>query len=232
MGKLGDLMILNLLWIICSIPIFTIGASTTAVYYVTMKMARDEGSGTIREFFHSFKENFKQATAIWLIMLGVGILLVFDLWFVTENPMAIPGGFQKVMMVVFIAFLMIYLLMATYVFPLQARFYNPVKRTLFNSFFMSIRHLLNTIGILVVDVLVILGAYFSMFYAPPIFTLMFLFGFPLIAWINSYIFNHVFSRYIPNQEEQGDREQGPAILDDDNKEVEEALRSLKQNSNE
>ena len=58
-GKLGDLIVLNILWTICSIPIFTIGASTTAVYYVTLKLVRDEDDSTIKAFFRSFKSNFK-----------------------------------------------------------------------------------------------------------------------------------------------------------------------------
>ena len=61
-GKLGDLILLNILWTICSIPIFTIGASTTAVYYVTLKLVRDEDSSTIKGFFHSFKSNFKHCS--------------------------------------------------------------------------------------------------------------------------------------------------------------------------
>lgn len=75
-GKFGDLIILNVLWFVCSIPIFTIGASTTAVYYVTLKLARNDDGYTIRSFFKSFKENFKQATIIWLIMLAVGLSLI------------------------------------------------------------------------------------------------------------------------------------------------------------
>lgn len=74
-GKLGDLILLNILWIVCSIPVFTIGASTTAVYYVTLKLVRDEGDSTIRSFFHSFKGNFRQATAIWMVLLAAGIVL-------------------------------------------------------------------------------------------------------------------------------------------------------------
>ena len=68
-GKLGDLMILNILWVICSIPIFTMGASTTAVYYVTMKLVRGDDGYTLRNYFKSFKDNFKQATVICLLML-------------------------------------------------------------------------------------------------------------------------------------------------------------------
>ena len=61
-GKLGDLILLNILWIVCSIPVFTIGASTTAVYYVTLKLARDEGDSTIRSFFHSSSQFLRKAS--------------------------------------------------------------------------------------------------------------------------------------------------------------------------
>ena len=62
-GKLGDLVLLNLLWLVCCIPVFTAGAATTAVYYVTLKLVRDEDDSTIKSFFRSFIQNFKQATA-------------------------------------------------------------------------------------------------------------------------------------------------------------------------
>ena len=84
-GKLGDLILLNILWIVCSIPVFTIGASTTAVYYVTLKLVRDEGDSTIRSFFHSFKGNFRQATAIWMILLAAGIVLGLSLIHILRN---------------------------------------------------------------------------------------------------------------------------------------------------
>ena len=80
-GKLGDLVLLNLLWLVCCIPVFTAGAATTAVYYVTLKLVRDEDDSTIKSFFRSFIQNFKQATAIWLLILLAGSLVAFDLWF-------------------------------------------------------------------------------------------------------------------------------------------------------
>ena len=81
MGKFCDILLLNILWTLCSVPIVTIGASTTAVYYVTLKLVRDEEGPTVRSFFRSFKENFKQATVIWLILLVAGLLIGFDLYF-------------------------------------------------------------------------------------------------------------------------------------------------------
>ena len=69
---------LNILWFICCLPIVTIGASTTALFYVTMKMVRNEEGNITRNFFHSFKENFKQSTLVWLMLLALGIILGID----------------------------------------------------------------------------------------------------------------------------------------------------------
>ena len=63
---------LNILWLICSLPVFTIGASTTALYYVTLKMAEDRDEGLTGMFFRAFRQNFVPATKIWLILLAVG----------------------------------------------------------------------------------------------------------------------------------------------------------------
>ena len=200
-GKLGDLIILNILWIVCSIPVFTAGASTTAVYYVTLKLVRDEDDSTIRSFFRSFKSNFKQATAIWLILLAAGIVLGFDFWFFVSGQMPINGALRTVLTAASGGLLLIYLFILTYVFALQSRFYNPVKRTLFNAFFMSVRHLLQTIGIIALDVLTAAAAYFGVFFLPQVAMLLILFGFPLIAFINSYFFTAIFQKYMPKKEE-------------------------------
>ena len=69
---------LNILWLICCLPIFTIGASTTALYYTSFKIAKDEGSFITTMFFRSFRQNFRQATVIWLIMLVTGLILGAD----------------------------------------------------------------------------------------------------------------------------------------------------------
>lgn len=69
---------LNILWLVCSLPIVTIGASTTALFYVTLKMAEDRDDGLTRMFFKAFRENFKPATKLWLILLAVGSFLAAD----------------------------------------------------------------------------------------------------------------------------------------------------------
>jgi uncharacterized membrane protein YesL len=210
-GKFGDLIILNILWLICSIPIFTIGASTTAVYYVTLKLVRDDDGYTIRSFFKSFKENFKQSTAIWLILLAVGMILGVDLYFFTRLYTG-SGSFRTVMLTVFLAMVLIYAAVFTYIFPLQARFFNTVKRTFFNAFFMSLRHLFRTIGLITIDGVLIAAAF--VFMIPPMLMVFMLFGFPLLAFINSYILAPVFSLYIPEEEQKSD-ELRPLFADEE-----------------
>lgn len=78
MLKLSYGCYLNLLWFVCSLPVFTLGAATAALYDVTLRMARGEEPGLTRRFFQAFRENFRQATTLWLILLGVGALLGLD----------------------------------------------------------------------------------------------------------------------------------------------------------
>lgn len=224
-GKLGDLILLNILWIICCIPVVTIGAATTAVYYVTLKLARNEEDSTIKSFFRSFRDNFKQATMIWLVLLAFGIILGFDFWFFYSGRISMGGTVRNILTAVFAGFLMIYLFVLTYVFPLQARFYNPVKRTLFNAFFMSIRHLFQTIGIVAMDILIVVGSYLSLFYLPQVSMLLFLFGMPLIAFANSYFFTAIFKRYTPREEEPSGGLR--PLFEDEDEAMQEAIRSLK-----
>lgn len=196
-GKFFDIMILNILWTICSIPIVTMGASTTAVYYVTLKLVRDEeGTSTWRDFFKSFKENFKQATAIWLILLLVGAVLAGDVYIFTML-MTGSSNLRTFLIAIFVGFAIVYAGILTFVFPLQSRFYNPVKRTLFNAFFMSIRHFLNTLGILAIDAAI---PFIAITVGTVLQPILFLFGFPLIAYINSFLLAPIFAKYMPKKE--------------------------------
>lgn len=197
-GKFFDVIILNVLWVVCSLPIVTVGASTTAVYYVTLKLVRDEEGSTVKGFFKSFKENFKQSTIIWLILLGAGLILAFDLWF----AMALPAEMSKIrtlLMAVFMGLLITYGGIFLYVFPLQAKFYNPVKRTLFNAFFMAIRYFPATLGMLAISVVI---PVLALFYVPMLIPVLFMFGFALFAFINSFMLVGIFDRYIPKEEQQ------------------------------
>ena len=114
MGRVADLILLNILCILCCIPIVTAGASITALYYVTLKMARDEESYIIRSFFRSFKQNFKQATIINVILLLTGAVLFIDLRIAKGGS----GMLYKGLFTLFIAFAIIYALILLYILSL------------------------------------------------------------------------------------------------------------------
>ena len=140
MGRLGDMIVLNLLWLVCSIPVVTIGASTTALYYCTLKYVRNEDYGDFRMFFRSFKQNFRQATIIWIPMLLIAAVLGFDFWFFGQL-MAGSGTVKFFLQAVVLAMIIVWSFVFLYVWPVLSRFENTTKNTILNAILMSIRHL-------------------------------------------------------------------------------------------
>lgn len=199
MGHVADLVILNILFIVCCIPIVTIGASFTAMYYVTLKIVRGEEAYIVRSFFKSFKENFKQATIIHVIMLVAGIILFCDLR-ITVN---MTGTLSNVLYCILIAFSLLYAILLLYIYPVLAKFYNSIKNTFNNAFLMSIRHLPYTVLMLVISALPIIP-----FFVPnaqlqsTTVMLIVLLGFALVACCNSFFFRKIFDHYIPQEEEE------------------------------
>ncbi len=217
-GKFWDVLILNILWLICSIPIFTIGASTTAVYYVTLKLARDDDGYTIRSFFHSFKQNFRQATIIWLILLLTGIILIADLWFVLTANIVPAGTLRILATALFLGLLIVWFVVLTYVFPVLARFYGTVRQTITNAFLLSVRYILYTIGIVLIDAVVVVLTITSL----PVLTML---GFALIAFLNSFLLEGVFKKIIP-KEERDPQEMRPLFADEENTDGEEPIYQM------
>lgn len=209
-GKFADLMLLNLLWVVCSIPIVTMGASTTAVYYVTLKLVRDEEGYIARSFFKSFKENFKQSTIIWLIMLVMTVVLVVDLRIYLSSGSL--STFNRVLSILFFALSIIFVLVSLYIFPIQSKFINPIKRTFINAFFMSIRHLPYSILMLVSNIGLL---YIAIFLVPQITMVLIIFGFPLFAFVNSYCFVRIFDKYVPKEEKIKEDELSVLFADED-----------------
>ena len=134
---IGKIWWLNILWLLCSLPIVTIGASTTALIYACMKLHKDEGYPT-SNFFHSFKENFTQATALWGIYGGIGALLAWALIFWNQTGNTSLWAVTWMLVIPYLASLL-------YVFAIQAKFVNRVVDTLRFSVLLPFRHLKETI---------------------------------------------------------------------------------------
>ena len=199
MSRVFDLMMLNIIFLIMCIPIVTIGANFTAMYYVTLKMIKNEETYIFRTYWKSFRENFKQATAIWLILLAVLIVLILDLLLVMKMPGAITY-----LRFVFLVLICFEAMVLSYVFPVLSRFDNTVKNTIKNSILMAIRHLPWTIMILLVNLCPLLIYVFSTTkIVSYLILLMFLLGFSTVALGCSWFFvNKIFPFYMPEEEKE------------------------------
>lgn len=117
MGKIADVIILNLLWIICCIPIITIGPATTATYYVALRLADDQDGYIFKNFFKSFKQNFRQGVIIGVIMTVIGAFFAYDLYLYRQ----LSGGMIKYLSMIMLGIMILYLFALTYVFPILAK---------------------------------------------------------------------------------------------------------------
>lgn len=185
--KLSDACLLNLLWLICSLPVFTVGASTTALYYCCLKIVRDEDRHVAATFFRAFRENFKQGTVLWLILLGAGLFLAGDGYILyhlrqtTSGPMAVVW---TLILAIVIAAAVVYVIVLEYVFPLLASVSNTNVAMLKNAFLIGTHYLFATI--------LVFAVHFAMFYAVvALFTPLIVFGEGLCALISAWLLNNI-----------------------------------------
>lgn len=193
MSHLTDVIVLNVVCLICCIPVVTIGASITAMHYVTLKMVKEEEGYIVKGFFKSFKQNFKQATIIWLCFLA--ITAVFFLDFRLLKVMNL--GTTSIWGIVITSIYLFVCLTTMYVFPVLSRFENSVRNTLKNAFFMSVLHIIKTIVMAIIYVLpyILLPLHVTMI------AVFLLIGAAGPAYINSYIWKSIFKKYEPEEEE-------------------------------
>jgi len=176
---------LNLLWVVCSLPIFTIGASTTALYSVACKIAKNEEGDLTQQFFRAFRANFKQATLIWVPLLVLGIALGADIAILLRLR-SVSSGTAAVLWTLLLAVIIVacigYLIELMYVFPLLAKVDNTSLAMVKNSLLIGIRYLNCTICVFAI--------HFAMFVvAVRFFTPILLLGEGLCAIGSCYLFN-------------------------------------------
>lgn len=199
MLKISAACYLNLLWFIFSIPIVTAGAATAALYDVTLRIVRDEEPRLAPRFFLAFKRNFKQATVIWLILLGVGIVMGTDLYVLYHLYRSTNGTISVIWTLAFalvIVASIVYIVILMYVFPLISHVQNTNLAMVKNSLLIGIHFLFCTI--------LMFALHFAMFFAVvAIFTPLIIFGEGLVALLCSYLLSNVLYRvsYDPNAEE-------------------------------
>jgi uncharacterized membrane protein YesL len=149
MSTLGDLMLLNFIFLLCSVPVVTIGASVTAMDTVVFRMLREkDGQGVLTQFFVAFRQNFRRATILWLLLLPACGILVLDLLLFSGVT-----GVMRWLSIVFLLLMLLVVFTAGYVFPLLSQFENDVRGTLKNALVLSLGYLPRTLAITALNVL-------------------------------------------------------------------------------
>lgn len=206
MGRVFDAFILNTLWLLCCLPLFTIGPSTTALFYGMLGIVRGDGGYPSKDFFKSLKQNFKQGILLGVPLTLVGAFLALDIYLCYHGG----GGIYNFFLFFFIVLFILWLSITLYIFPLLAKFERSSKELLIWAFTLCIKHFLQTLFMIVT---LIIGLWFCHIIPGLIFI-----AFGLIAETQSGILASIFAPYLPapyesESEEISDEPDSEAFMD-------------------
>ena len=191
LGGLGDMIVLNLLWIMGCLPVVTIGASTAALYAVARELTEGRCSGVFPAYREAFRETLKKSTAAFVLLAVVGIILAADVL------LLLGGAFPLWVTALTAIPVVVFILCAGYVFTLQSRSDHTLRGTFFISLIMGLIHLpvsLVTAALNLLPAVWLMMYPYSFFKALPVWLLV---GFSLTAMVNTLLFDRVFRRYSP-----------------------------------
>lgn len=197
-GFLGKLIALNLLWMVCSLPIITAGASTTAMFYCVLKLHKDKDVRVFRDFFKSFKQNFRQSTIVWILASTAAGLIYLE----KESIMSMPGSMSQLFLLVIAAVCIPLVLILLYIFPTIAAFENKTKILVTNAFYFAIKNIGFALAVAVITILPMLMTLVDgkMF---PIYLFIWLTcGFSLTAYADAWFMWKLFKPYFKEQERE------------------------------
>lgn len=210
-GKVGDLIILNTLWLLCCIPVITIVPATAALYYCTMKIVRGEETYIARMFFHSLKQNLKQGIVMSLIFAILAVFLYVDF----QICFNLEGTLGSVLLTIFVILTVLVVMIYTYAVPLLAQFDNTTKGTLKNALAMSLYYFTSTFVMVILNVLPVAFYFWRPYLFLRLLPLWLFLAFALIARINSHFLVKIFDQYIPKDNDvaaEEDTEDAPEDL--------------------
>ena len=186
LNRMADLLILNLLTLLMCLPVVTAGASLTAMHYVLLKLVRDHEGYIVKSFFRSFKRNFLQATALWLILGVMWALMISSLVMISrgteEYPLWLP-------LMILVAMLLLWTVMV-YTFALLSRYDNSIFQTLFNALSLTFGELVRSLEMLVIT-LVPVAVFLRFQVALPFLVL---FGLSVPGYACAMIYDPVFRK--------------------------------------
>lgn len=190
LSRIWDIILLNLLWILTSLPIITIGASTTALYSMTLKMVVDEEGGIIKCYFKAWKENFKKSTILWMLLMVWGILLGTDYFIISRFLI-----FGRVFLILSGIVWLFYIMEVVFAFPLLATFENSIINTMKNAILIPVAHLPQAIFVLLMTGSCVLLSLLTERTIIVSSVIWILFGVASLVYVNSLILRKMFENY-------------------------------------
>lgn len=198
-NKLADVIILELAWLVTSLPILTIGAASTAFWHVVLLIAEDQEGRILGTYFRMFRKSLKQGTVLWACQLGTGVFLFLDIFLCA---VVMKGAAGYILTCVFGVLGIMWLLASMFLYPIAGRFHFPTRKILGNSFFLALRHLPHTIVMILLVAAAAVGSVripYMIIYLPPI-----------VLYINAKIYLWIFSLYMEDTGEEEAEENGGA----------------------
>ncbi len=191
MNRLVDVVVLSLLTLLCSLPLITIGAAFSALYYVLLKMVRDTDSGIVRSYFKGFKDNFFKATVLWVIMAVVIAVIYMDFYLLSNVAM----DYSDVVRIVLLIMSALLLMIGNYIFPMQAQFENTVFGTLKYSFIVCMMNLPRSFLLL----LILLCPIVILLFFPETVSFLPFLCIAAIPYLQTQILVPIFDKYMPKE---------------------------------
>lgn len=190
--KIFDLILLNILFIVCSLPVITIGASLTALYTVLLKMAENEEGYIARGFLSAFKKNFRQSTIVWIILLIIGVFIATDITII----FSVRGTVRNVGLVLISIVLLFYIMEIVFIFPLIAKFENTTLQMFKNAILIPASKLPAAVMAMVIVVMCIVVTFLNqttILYGAIIWNVI---GAALIGYAVSFLMNMIFRPFL------------------------------------
>jgi uncharacterized membrane protein YesL len=191
-GMVADMVLVSFMWILFCLPIVTVGASTSALFYVTTRRIANREGYITTDFWEAFKTNFKRATILWMIAAVLLLILMVNFLFLTADG-AEAGGIFALVLPAQLVFLFVIAIMNVYVYPLIARFDMGLLQIIKSAFYLSVRHFLTSITCVVMAVIAVSAVLFMF---PPLL----LIAPGLYAWMASILIMKIFKRYRPEMD--------------------------------
>lgn len=196
-GKVGQMMLTTLTWLVFCLPVITVGASTVAMCRMMINLKEDK-SCAFKVFFRAFRENFWKATALWLILLACAAILAAAFYLVVLVENAVLR--MAVLFLFCLLFFLVYIL-AVYAFPLTAYFENTLSATIRNAIGMGLGNLRQTVFAIAVTLLPLVLMLISMQLFVTLLFLLIILGPGAICYGVMSILLPIFYRYTPGYEE-------------------------------